>query len=51
MSLISKANAVKPKSSKKKKKEIKDLENSLKFAREKCRKLVQIIPNYIDIMQ
>ena len=50
MYLISKANAAKRKSSEKKK-EIKDLENSLKFAREKRRKLVQIIPNYIDIMQ
>ena len=38
MSLISKANAVKRESSGKKK-EIKDLGNSLKFSREKRRKL------------
>ena len=50
MSLISKANAMKRKSLEKKK-ELADLENSLKVARGKRRKLVYIISNHIDISQ
>ena len=49
MSSISKANTMKRKTERKK--ELADLENLLKVAREKRRKLVQIIPNHTDISQ
>ena len=50
MSLISKVNPMKLKSLEKKK-ELADLENLLKVAREQRRKLVQIILNHIHISQ